>query len=137
MAYKANSIGAFNFIHLEGEVEQRQHATQLIVRPNVDDVQTRVLATQGRPFTLLSTNDVATETAANNLIKQFIALKNDVPQTLVKDDLNYTTTYTEKYRVLDVQPVSIQAALVLAGNVGGSTGVLVRCAWRLIAVPSV
>lgn len=133
MAYLVNSIGSYTFLALEGPIELIQTPVQLIERPNVAGVDTRIFAAKGRPFELVSISSHATETAAYTAFNTFVALKAAGLQTLTRAGIDYSLTpYFQKVKVIDVACRATETMNALTGNITTNDKVLLTCSWVLV-----
>lgn len=108
------------FICFRGEVALAQTDVQVITRPNVVGVDTRIFPKKGRIFELVGIASAADETSAMLTYSACLSLKASGLQTFVRNGLDYETEYSQKVKVIDVPRMNIQTTGPMAGNVGGS-----------------
>lgn len=135
MAYKQNSIASatvtHSFITLLGAISLAHESTQVIGRANVAGIDTLILPVKGRPFALISVASCTSETDALAKYQSYCNLIGVGLVTLVRNDVNFHTTFGQKAKVLDVAFVEVQIASSLVGNVSPSDTHLLTCQWML------
>jgi hypothetical protein len=128
-------IGDFWFLTLHGPVAPPAMRVEAVARPGIDGAAYWMLGRLGEPFILRSQVDAADLASAQSLFDQYVLLKDEGPQLLVKDDLDFTAAANPwKAKVLEVR---LAACRRIAASVGGlhppSLAVL-EADWQLQAV---
>lgn len=136
MAYPTNSLTdgttTHTFIALTGPVILARESTMLIARPNVQGVDTMILAKKGTPFALTSLSSHATDTAANQKYKDYTAFISAGLLTLTRNGVNYFTQYAQKAKVLEVNLLDVQVSSIMAGNITTGDKYMLTCNWTLV-----
>lgn len=135
MAYSLHSIGVFEFIALNGEIQFPRPNSEVIARPNVEGALIRVSRSHPEPFALVSTRDVSGEFEGADLYRQYLNLINLDPVTIIKNNVNYFIQWGWRAKVLSVGLVDLAPKLKMAGKIfNTNSNQILTCEWSLILV---
>lgn len=139
MALQDNSIGAFDFITLLGQVVPPSYQVLTEDRPGVDGTEFILAGNKGRPFSLVSQVDCASYTAAVATFQNYLGLKVVAPVPLIQGGVNYLT-YAILFKVVNVELMP-GSPKTIRGAVGNKLGPspnqgFLECRWDLVAVPT-
>lgn len=136
MAYPVHSISdgttTFTFINLEGPIVLAQQSVEVISRPNVPGIDSRIFPSKGLPFQLQSLASESSDTLAMTLYDSYVTFHAVGLCTLIRNGVNYNTSYSQKCKVLAVSNPMIQRITGGAGNISGSHTHLLSATWSLI-----
>ena len=129
-------IGAFGFVRWDGMPPQL--VTQHIATFNKigqTGITLQATGLYGDPFEVTTMAVFETQTLANSAAYSYRALMTAVPQFVIHNDINYSTTYSHRYSVLDARPERIRRAANLIGaDYEYTGGFLVMAKWKLIPI---
>lgn len=138
MALQNNSIGAFDFITLLGQVVPPSYQVLTEDRPGVDGTEFILAGNKGRPFSLVSQVDCASYTAALLTFDFYLGLKVVAPVPLIQAGvLSFSRGFLVKVINVELMPGSPKTIRGAVGNKLGPSpnqGFL-ECRWDLVAVP--
>jgi hypothetical protein len=136
MALGTNSIGAFAFITLKGEVVPPSTLVLTEDRPGVDGTEFILAGYKGEPFTLVSQVDTATYAAAKELFNAYLAMQGAEPLNVIQGGYAHLTDGW-RAKVVKVRKIHCYGIRGAVGNKLGSSpnqGFL-EARWDLVAVP--
>lgn len=133
-------LGTFDFISIHGAYDRAQppniprETVIPVIRAGVDGVGFIRAGVHSEPFQMRSVVDLASPSQVRTLIAGYRELVGKEAQTLIWGDLDYSTAFSTKYVVLDVQMLAVR---LLSAACGGknSGNVLAEAIWTLQPVP--
>lgn len=125
----SDSIDTFSFLALRGTPVWPVEQVKVIQRAGVDGSAFLLTGRRCQPFQLVSLVDVATMEDGGALMLLYQALTSEGPVALVQGGVDWTDADLW-VKVLDVQPRSLKAALVVGGFNAGSLALL-EAVWTL------
>ncbi len=136
MSLLTNSIGANEFLALQGEVIPPQPNIILDDRQGADGTEKVLVGLKGHPFSLVSHADAVDYADAVQLLGQYKGLIELDIQQLIKGGFDYDD-FDPAFRI-QVLRVTALRILATTGCVGGlrpPSGGYISARWDLIAVP--
>ena len=118
------TIGGYPFVEMEGGIQKPVERVQTLERPGIDGQGYRVLGEGGEPFTLLTTTDLSTMSAAPTSMGYYRALVGTHVTVVDVQGVTFTSVM-----VLNVREVAKRPMMTPAGNLSGQA--LLRCEWTL------
>jgi hypothetical protein len=135
MAYLRNSIGDFNVISLQGEIDDKGEAISIDSRPGVDGMEFTLLGLKAQPFSMISLVDCDDLTAANIEMIGYKELIELNTVNVFKNGVPIMGGFLIK--VLNVTCLRRDKIVTAVGNkISNQAGALLECRWDLIAVPA-
>lgn len=130
------SIGAHQFLTLDGVPPVRQQEPALVVRPGVDGVSAVYTGKRGRPFALRSRVDCSTKAAALAKRVEYSQLVGAGKQKLIWGDHHVETDDPDgpQVLVLRVETLACGELLTSSGGLNPPSGAYLDCAWDLVLV---
>ena len=128
-----NSIGAFTFIALDGNVVFPRPHAEISQRPGIDGTGLWLQGTFGDQFTLRSKVDKASMDTASDSMQAY-GLNVGTIAELVKDDLDYYDAYVVKFLVVAVRQVTMHAIETSSGGLNAPSAAWLEADWDLVAV---
>lgn len=140
-------IGPHRFTVCQGVVPKISEVIEVIERPGVDGFLRRLAGRQSPEFRLMTFRDFTTRQRCERAAWEYVQLKEDIAQRLIKDDVDYTAGKnvindevidigeTIYVAVLDVRTSILAKATKIAGGIEDGSWEL-RADWFLRAVPS-
>jgi hypothetical protein len=132
-----NSLGDFTFITLEadqrgGAPAVPQLQVSIVQRPGVDGNAVIQQGIKADLIQMRSARDVASIAAGNALAVQYQQSNRDEPWILIFQGINYSTTYSTRYFVVNVGQIAVtRLARARGGVMGTGAGAMVRAVWTL------
>lgn len=115
----AESIGALEFIRLDGEIAPPGIEVEEISRPFVDGRAFRRQHVRATPTTLMAVTDVANQTDANAFIVDALEMRGTVQDIVFR-----TLTYSDCL-IVDVQPLNRTTCSVAVGGINNGKIIIV------------
>lgn len=119
-----NSIGAYTFIDLRGNLDPRQERLELLVRQGYDGLIARRTGSRGEPFSLTTVSYATDFETAKDVTFAFKALVGSDPLTIVK----YSVDWGE-YLLRAVRETQCRAML---NSTAGAYGVRMEHQWEFV-----
>lgn len=133
----ADTIGAYTFDLLKGEVKRYQPTLETFTRSGVNGAEDRLVGYRGEPFTIESISRAASLEAGEEQLHAYAALVLAGQQKFIKDGLDWDDVGTG-YRVKVLAPldgsVRFTPAIVTPNGAFTNTYVI-RGIWRLRMEP--
>jgi hypothetical protein len=128
-------IGDFRFLALLGPVAPPAMRVEPVARPGIDGAAYWMLGRLGEPFILRSQVDAGDLISAQSLFEQYVLLKGEGPQTLIKDDLDFTAAASPwKVKILEVRLVACRRIAASVGGLNPPSLAMLEADWQLQAV---
>ena len=124
-----NKIGVYEFIELVRPADIHDEDVEIITRPGVDGIILRRLGKRGKPFDLISREDVASLTAGRQGISAYKDMIGGDAVVVIQNGV----TLAPDYFVVAVRPLRLRAIATATGGLNPPSNAWLECAWTLVA----
>lgn len=129
------ALGSYSFSNWRGKPPQlRKQHIELFAKPGCTDVGAVATGTHGDPFEFETVEYFSSQANQLTAAAGYRALIGAAAQVVVYAGVDYHTSHSHKYLVLNVEPVSLQPIPAVYGNVNLTPAWPVTAKWRLIGV---
>ena len=132
-----NSIGTFQFLNLRGQPERPGAMAQEYRRPNIEGVDVKVMAKQGRRFQLTSAVSTQNITSGEALYEQYLGLIDANPVKLIWMNHDFQVVDNLTTKVLAIRKTILEQRLNIQPQLPAPPPrheAWLECRWDLLSV---
>lgn len=134
MALPQSWIGAYRFLSLAGLPSVPRTEVEVRAREGIDGNWISLLGVKSRPFQVFSEVDALSIADAHLAAINYSNLIGTAPQVVICQGVNYFTSHSLKFLVLDVEVMEPQPMLGMVGGLFPPSLALLQARWTLLAV---
>lgn len=129
MPIHTNTIGAYSFEDIRGQLQPKQQQLEVIVRPGLRGESTRKTGVRGTPFQITTLHYVLDWDAAQDAMVTYLDLIHaGAPVEVIQHSLSYGY-----FKVLQVAQVEARACVNVIGQLVPNAELLQMVAWTLLS----